>query len=274
MLAALLLALPLLAPAADGAPGDAYVAVVVDDLGYRLREGRLAVALPRDVTLSFLPHTPHGPRLAEAARAAGHEIILHLPMEARSGKRLGPGGLTRDMGRAAVRRTLREALESLPAVAGVSNHMGSLLTRDAAPMGWVMEVLQDRPALYFVDSRTAGGSVAGRTARRHGVPTYTRDVFLDDDPAPEAIRHQLARLAHTARTRGTALGVGHPYPATLALLAEWLPRLADQGIRLVPVSRLIELRRELDTARLAAAGEALDPAPERPAPEPSGVPCC
>ena len=232
-----------LAPlAAVAESGRAYIALVMDDLGYRLKEGRDTVALPPAVTLSFLPHTPHAPVLAAAAVARGHEIMLHMPMEARSGKALGPGGLTAAMARAEFKTTFRQAIMSLPAVVGVSNHMGSLLTTRADPMGWLMEAMGDHPGLYFVDSRTAGGSVAAAAARQHGIPQYTRDVFLDDDPSPEAIGHQLSRLEHKARTQGLALGIGHPYPTTLEAINAWLPALEERGIELVPVSRLIELR--------------------------------
>ncbi|MDZ7752048.1 MAG: divergent polysaccharide deacetylase family protein [Gammaproteobacteria bacterium] len=241
-LLAVLAGLALVPWPAAAEPGSAYIALVMDDLGYRLKEGRETVALPRAVTLGFLPHTPHTPALAAAAVAEGHEIMLHMPMEARSGKTLGPGGLTAAMARADLMGTFRQALDSLPAVAGVSNHMGSLLTTRAAPMGWLMEAMGDYPGLYFVDSRTAGASVAAAAARDHGIPHYTRDVFLDDDPSPEAIELQLARLEHKARTRGMALGIGHPYPATLDALNAWLPALDERGIELVPVSRLIELR--------------------------------
>src|SRR6056297_1184895 len=108
-----------LAPlAAVAESGRAYIALVMDDLGYRLKEGRDTVALPPAVTLSFLPHTPHAPVLAAAAVARGHEIMLHMPMEARSGKALGPGGLTAAMARAEFKTTFRQAIMSLPAVVG------------------------------------------------------------------------------------------------------------------------------------------------------------
>ncbi len=234
------LALAPLTAVADA--GRAYIALVMDDLGYRLKEGRDTVALPPAVTLSFLPHTPHAPALAAAAVAEGHEIMLHMPMEARNGKALGPGGLTTAMGRRELEAIFHQAILSLPGVVGVSNHMGSLLTSRAAAMGWLMEAMGAYPGLYFVDSRTAGGSVAAATAREHGIPQYTRDVFLDDDPSPAAIDHQLTRLEHRARTQGLALGIGHPYPTTLEALNAWLPALEERDIELVPVSRLIELR--------------------------------
>jgi polysaccharide deacetylase 2 family uncharacterized protein YibQ len=76
-------------------------------------------------------------------------------------------------------------------------------------------------------------------AREYGVPALRRDVFLDADPAPGAIEAQWQRLLARARTQGAAVGIGHPYAATLALLERELPALAASGVVLVPLSALL-----------------------------------
>ena len=72
-----------------------------------------------------------------------------------------------------------------------------------------------------------------------GMAAARRDVFLDSDPSPDAVAFQFERLVALARQRGYALGIGHPYPATLELLERELPKLAEQGIELVPVRALV-----------------------------------
>ncbi len=47
-------------------------------------------------------------------------------------------------------------------------------------------------------------------------------------------------LARIARDHGRAIGIGHPHPSTLAELEHWLPQAAEQGIEVVPVSRLMQ----------------------------------
>jgi polysaccharide deacetylase 2 family uncharacterized protein YibQ len=76
-------------------------------------------------------------------------------------------------------------------------------------------------------------------ARDYGVPALRRDVFLDADPAPAAIEAQWRRLLARARAHGTAIGIGHPHAATLALLERELPELAASGVALVPLSALL-----------------------------------
>lgn len=257
--------------AADGPP---LVALVIDDLGYRLGDGRRAVLLPGEVTLSFLPHTPHATRLARLAVAHGREVMVHLPMEAGNGKALGPGGLTSTMDRDAFRDTVTAALATLPMAAGVSNHMGSLLTRREQSMGWLMGLLRERhPGLYFVDSRTSGGTVAGPTAAAHGIPTHTRDVFLDHHRDPALIRDQLRRLVAVARREGFALGVGHPYPETLEVLEAELPGLAAEGVRLVPVSTLIRHAQHRRHLPWQLSSSLSPPAARNSKPSPSST-CC
>jgi hypothetical protein len=73
-----------------------------------------------------------------------------------------------------------------------------------------------------------------------GVPSAERQVFLDNDQKTEAIQVQIQRLQTLARQRGSAIAIGHPYPTTLAVLAQEIPRLRAAGFELVPVSYLLD----------------------------------
>jgi polysaccharide deacetylase 2 family uncharacterized protein YibQ len=93
--------------------------------------------------------------------------------------------------------------------------------------------------LLWLDSRTAGGSVGSAIARAYDVPHVDRDVFLDNNPALAAVQHQLADLESVARRRGWAVAIGHPKDGTLDALSAWLPRLAERGFVLVPLSHIV-----------------------------------
>jgi polysaccharide deacetylase 2 family uncharacterized protein YibQ len=216
------------------------IAIIIADLGNLRGEGLRALELPGPITYAVLPHTPHARELAELAYALGKEVMLHLPMEARSGKALGPGGVKQTLSRNKLRETVLAALDSIPQVAGLSNHMGSLLTSMPDRMDWLMESLQARPSLYFIDSRTHPQSVAYDSARRSGVIAGQRDVFLDHHRSPARINHELDRLIVIAREKGKAIGIGHPYPETMAVLRRRLPELTAAGIRFVPVSEVVD----------------------------------
>jgi len=236
-----------LALAACVAAGPApAVAILIDDIGYQIAADLSALGLPGAFSYAVLPHAPHSARFVAAARALRRDSLLHLPMEAevRNGL-LGPGALTHGMTKAAIVDTLDKALASVPAVVGISNHMGSRLTREQRPMDILAREVAGKPALFFVDSRTTARTVAAHVMRQRGVPTLERDVFLDNLRRPAAIRQQLATLIARAKRQGFALGIGHPYRETLAVLRAWRP-VADQ-VRLVRISDLLTLPKAVVT---------------------------
>ncbi len=243
MCKALALLLGLLAAfTAGSAQARPLVALIIDDLGWRAADGERAVRLPGAVTVAILPHAPHSRRLAGMAHRLGKEIMLHLPMAAASGQRPGPGALTEGLTEKAFKRTVFAGLASVPHVRGINNHMGSRLTADSLRMGWLMQALMFRSDLYFVDSRTTAATVAEREARRRALPATHRDVFIDYRDDAAIIDSQLEELIARAHRRGSALGIGHPLPKTMAALERWLPTLQRRGVELVPVSRLVAWR--------------------------------
>lgn len=257
----------LLSPARATEPTP-VIAIIIDDLGDRLPEGEQAIALPGPVACAFLPHTSYAADLARRAHQAGKEVMLHLPLQAVDNNNLlGPGALTLDESERQFRATLRRDLASIPQVQGVNNHMGSLLTRHPGAMGWLMSELAAHGGLFFVDSYTTVQSVALQLANENQIPAARRDVFLDNDTAPAAIRFQFERLLSIARRQGHAIAIGHPHPATLAVLAEELARLPEAGVTLVPVRTLIQQREADETpwpvssSRLPTAAKNSKPSP-------------
>ncbi len=229
------------------APDTHYIALIIDDIGYVDDLGARAVALPDDVTFAVLPHTPHGVALAQAAHANGKEVMLHAPMSNLAAMPLGPGGLTPQLTQEEFVQTLSAALDAVPHLQGINNHMGSELTAQEEPMRWVMQTLQGRN-LYFVDSYTTASSVAGHIAREQNIPTLTRNVFLDNVQTAEDIDREFQRLLTLAREKGFATGIGHPYAATLDYLEKTLPTLAALNIELIPVSQMIALQQQATDA--------------------------
>jgi polysaccharide deacetylase 2 family uncharacterized protein YibQ len=221
------------------------IAIIIDDLGYALDLGERALKLPGPVAYAVLPATPRGRALADKAQAIGKEVLLHLPLQSVTPRQADdPGGLVLDMTRGQFASTFSEAFESVPHVVGVNSHRGSLLTRHPGHMAWLMEEISHRGDLFFVDSYTTHESIALRLAREAGVPAVKRDVFLDPDQAPGTIEREFARLKKVARQHGFAIGIGHPYPETLTLLEDELPKLGKEGFELVSISRYVVLKNE------------------------------
>ncbi len=214
------------------------VAIIIDDIGYHLQFGLEAARLPGPLTLAVLPHSPNGVALAELGHEQGKEIILHNPMSTIAPRQLDPGGLTEAMVQQEFEAVLKDNLASIPHISGLNNHMGSRLTQQTQPMQWLMQTLA-RENLFFIDSRTSAQSVALAIARQAQIPSRKRDIFLDNERTPAAIARQFEQLIHIAMTEGSAIGIGHPYPETLAFLLQVMPQATQLGIELVPVSQLL-----------------------------------
>src|SRR5690606_18364715 len=116
-------------------------AIIIDDIGYNGPLGRRAVDLEGAFTLAILPFTPHTRELAQRAYQKGKEIILHAPMSNTRDMPLGKGGVESGMEYDEFIQTLRANLAEIPHLRGVNNHMGSQLTQEAEPMGWLMDEL-------------------------------------------------------------------------------------------------------------------------------------
>lgn len=215
------------------------ISIIIDDLGNIKERDSRALKLPGNITYSFLPHTPYARELAIQAHHLNREVMLHQPMESLANKKLGPGGLTLEMSRKEFINQIQSNLNSVPYVAGINNHMGSLLTQHPGQMRWLMQELNKRNDLYFVDSYTTKTSIGQKIARENWVPTVRRDVFLDTERDISKIRKHFHRLINKARKTGSAVAIGHPYPETMAILEEELPKLPGKGIQLLPVSELL-----------------------------------
>ncbi|ATZ72994.1 hypothetical protein CWC33_04475 [Idiomarina sp. X4] len=214
----------------------AKIAIVIDDIGNH-KSHLDAALLPGKLSFAVLPYTPYARSFALRAHHQKKQILLHMPMEAVDNIWSGPGEITSVMSAQQIKLQLTDALESIPYVEGMNNHMGSKLTQLPIPMHAVMETLSSRQ-LFFLDSRTTEFSVAEDTAKSLGVKSSRRHVFLDNETDDAYLTQQFTTLLKHARKHGSAIGIGHPYPETLAFLKEHLPELEEQGIELVFASEL------------------------------------
>ena len=203
------------------------------------------MALPGPLTLSFLAYADDLAHQTQNAHAAGHELMLHVPMEPGAGNiDPGPNVLLTGMSKDELLKSLRWNLDQMQGYVGINNHMGSRFTADSDAMQIVVGELRRR-GLLFLDSVTSGKSVAHNMARDAGIPFAIRNVFLDHDDDEAAIRRQLNQVERIARQTGLAIAIGHPREKTLNVLDTWLKSVAGKGFQLVPVSAV---------ARVAAQG--------------------
>jgi uncharacterized protein len=227
-------------PAAKGRP---RIAVVIDDMGLDKSRTARIIALPGPLTTSFLTYASDLKAQARAAQRAGHELMLHVPMEpmnhaADAGRNVITTGLSKEE----LSRRLDWALGRFDDFVGINNHMGSRFTADRAGMGFIMSVLKQR-GLLFLDSRTTSNTVAESVARKLNVPFARRHVFLDDNPTPAGVARQMREAEAIALSNGHVVVIGHPRDATIVALRQWLSNLEQRGFALVPISAVVDGRR-------------------------------
>ncbi len=230
------------ASAANVPPSDGpMVAVIIDDLGWSARRTSMVSTLSSELTLAMLTDADDAPRQASQARELGHELLIHVPMQATSTPLVEGNQLDVGMSEEELRLAIDAAVGSIDGAIGINNHMGSLFTADETSMRIVLDQVR-RHGLVYVDSLTTADSVAEGIAEEIGVPYLRRDVFLDNERDGQAIAEQLSKLEEIAQRRGWAVAIGHPYIETIDALAAWIPTLKRKGIDLIPVSTLIRLR--------------------------------
>ncbi|MEX0299958.1 MAG: divergent polysaccharide deacetylase family protein [Kordiimonas sp.] len=229
------------------------IAIVIDDVGLSYDTSMAMTEMMGPLTLSLLPYAELLPEQAKALKSAGHELMVHLPMEPKTSADPGPNALLSTLSLEEFERRIVWNLSRFDGFVGVNNHMGSLLTEQPGLMVRVMVHLR-RQGYLFLDSLTSPRSVAARAAQATGVPHVSRDVFLDNERNIQAIMVQLAETEAIARQRGYAIAIGHPYEETLKALEFWMAGLRQKNLTLVPLSQIMAAR---ENARMQTAQSAV-----------------
>lgn len=215
------------------------IVIIIDDLGL---DEEATIRLGQAVgpyTLAFLPYAQNLARQTSAVSAAGHELMVHLPMQShRKSADPGENALLADLSYEEFSSRIDWNLSRFTGYVGVNNHMGSRLTEDPTLMVRLMSRLR-QDGLLFVDSLTTPNSMGRRAAKALDVPFIARDVFLDNEQDARYIARQLETTEKIARLRGYAIAIGHPYEETLTALEAWEKTLEFKGLQLVPVSQVM-----------------------------------
>ncbi len=220
-------------PPPSGLP---QLAIILDDFGLSKQSAYEVFSMNNSITIAILPHRKYSAWIAEEANRRGHDIILHVPMEATKPLKLGEGGLYLWMTDGEIARTINSNINSVPFIKGVSNHMGSAFTQDSRAMNTVVAELK-KHGLFFYDSITGSKSIAYKTAKSHGLQALKRDVFLDDKDDPVEIEKQWNKAVQLAIRKGRAIAQGHPRRNTLDVLKKALKN--NEKVTIVPITTLI-----------------------------------
>ncbi|AUI67146.1 MULTISPECIES: divergent polysaccharide deacetylase family protein [Glaesserella] len=212
------------------------LAIVIDDIGYRAKEDSAIYALPKEVTVAIIPVAPYATARANKAFEQKRDILIHLPMEPQVRQSIEAGALMVGMNASQIANLIKNAQMQVPNAIGLNNHMGSKATTDKTTMQYLMQSLAQQN-LSFLDSKTAGNSVAYKTAKEYGIKALERHLFLDDSDEFSDVQKQFNAAIQYARKHGVAIIIGHPRKNSVAVLEKGLENLPSD-IELVSLSHL------------------------------------
>jgi len=216
------------------AAGRPLVALVLTGLGRSQRDTATAIALPTPLSLAFSPYArPFGPALDEA-RAAGHEVLLDLPMEGETSDLESPAALLTLL-------DLPQNLQRLDAVLGA----GEPLVGVAILGGERFLAAEDlaQPVLALLAGRgllVVAPPIDAELARDGATTLLVADRRMDG--AEPDVERLLAELERIALTEGSAIGVLPAAPEVLDKLRLWAASLGARGFVLAPATQVLERR--------------------------------
>ena len=220
-------------------PGKMPVSLVVGGLGINGPLTQRAIdELPADVTLSFAAHATGLQGWIDRARAAGHEVLLEIPMESAAFDPGEPGAeraLRSDASVEANRRNLHSVLSRAQGYAGVINYNGDRVLTRSDLMAPVMGELGQSGLGVFSDGSFSAPSLPA-LARSLEVPYAAGFGLVDPEPDAAVITARLSELNAAAKARPGAFGVGFVYPQTIDAVKGWSATLSSEGLVLVPAT--------------------------------------
>ena len=216
------------------------VAIVMDDMGNSLATFRRLLELDLLITPSILPGTRQALSATELLQLAQREYMVHIPMQPRSYPQTNPGENALLLGQSTdeIRQRMQFYREAIPGAVGGNNHMGSRYTEEVGPMRVVLEELKKNNQ-FFIDSRTIGSSVAFTEARKMGLRTATRNIFLDNRDDVDYIRSQIRKMVKLAANNREVIAICHPHRETLEAFERELEWLKQQPVDYVAASKVV-----------------------------------
>lgn len=212
------------------------VALVIGGLGLNARITERAINnLPAEVTLSFVPYADNLQGWINKARAAGHEVLIEIPLEPNDYPQndTGPHTLMSNGAPEENKRRLEYLLSRASGYFGVLNYMGGKFASSSNASSAFMAALKNR-GLGFISDGSSGG--LSQAARGSGVNFAVADRAIDQRPAAQDITAQLGALEAMATQRGSALGFGVGYSVTIDQVVAWANGAQARGIQLAPAS--------------------------------------
>ena len=217
------------------------LAIILTDLGLKRAPTEAAIdRTPADVTLAFSAYGFNLKQFVERARAAGHEVLLTLPMEGHESPVQDPGplALSTTLSQQDNQTRLEMVLARATGYTGLVASGGARFLSSPDHILPMVDALRER-GLLFVDNGTAGGQSAIDTT---ATAVAVVDLVVDEKNYAASIDARLRHLVALAKEHKRAVAIATATPLTLKRLSLWWGDLDKEGVALAPASALVSLQ--------------------------------
>jgi polysaccharide deacetylase 2 family uncharacterized protein YibQ len=221
--------------AAAPSASTAKVAIVVRGLGLSQAATEAAITkLPPAVTLAFSPYARSLKTWMDRAKAAGHEVLIEVPLESKDFPAQDPGplGLLTTLELKDNTERLDAVLKAGTGAIGVFDAQGTKFRESAQSITPLFAKLKEQN-LFYVQ-----GSPGVRMGEAH-VSTAVADVVLDERPFRAAVDARLDYAERLARYQGSVVASVQAKPVSFERLLLWLDQAQKKGIALTPISTVL-----------------------------------
>ena len=208
------------------------LAIIIDDVSAS-HQVRNIKNLGFPITMAFLPPTTNHPNSAKIAKNV-KTYMVHLPLEASSHAFEEEKTLHRGDSLAKIEKRIKEIQKFYPNTKYINNHTGSKYTADYDSMDKLFKVLKKYDYI-FIDSKTISNTPTKELAKKHGLKTFTRNIFLDNVHEKEYIENQLQKAVNIAKQTGRAIAIGHPHKVTIDTLKN--AKHLTKGVELIYINQ-------------------------------------
>lgn len=218
--------------------GKPRISIIVTNLGLNRRSTELALTLPKECALGFLPYTKSLKPLLNKAQGNGHEIYLYLPLQT-SASHDNPGryALMNNLAQEENALRLNVILNSQARYNGVYSSYKEVFTDNANSAEMLFDYLGDKNLIFILGKGHKLSNAKYVKSHNNILPT---NIILDEEIDAESISANLNKLIRIAEEEGIALGYAQGFTLTIEIIRKWAPSLKHKGVELVPVSELLK----------------------------------
>lgn len=223
------------------------MSIVIDDFGSFDQSGvDTMLSCKEKLTCAVMPNVDNTEANINKIKEGGHEIILHMPMQAHVSlpeSWYGPIYIANYDTPEKVVEKLDKCMQSFEGVKGLNIHIGSGVSKNRKLMSVIYDYAK-KHNLYFLDSRTIETDSTVQACNDTQSIYLGRDVFLEADKnrSYQGVKSRLIEGANKALEKGRAIVIGHVGAEggenTAKAILDTVDEINKMGVKIVPLSEI------------------------------------